>query len=470
MNSPKVSVIIPTYAGADYLGETIQSVLNQTYTNFELIVVNDASPDNTAETIQQFEDERLIYLVHETNQGAMAARETGLEVCSGDIIAFLDQDDLFHPEKLETHVAFLTAHPEIGVSYNGRFEIQGETKVIREIWQPPLTVTLEDMIVTFPFAPSDTMFRREWAFKKGIWDIDTYKGDEVIVNGLEYVYCGKLYFAGCKFAGIGRALNYRRYHPNRYYSDLERRCKSEHACQELILSDPRCPSDAVAVRDTAHMRTNLVWAYYAFAQNETELGQKFLIEAIQLDPSILEDDPCRLLDFLLMNSIAEDGRDHPELLRSIFDQLPAGVAWSSGQLDWAAGLGHLLKGSRAVMWGQPEVGQQYFARAAQLKAKVDETFVNKLTYQLLLYEREFGPEAARMFLQNLSPYFDQMGDQQSIRTLKGNYAIGQAFQSYKRGEFRQVPGEVVRAIRSDPRYVSNRGVWSIMFRSLVFAR
>jgi hypothetical protein len=226
----------------------------------------------------------------------------------------------------------------------------------------------------------------------------------------------------------------------------------------------------LAVRDIAHMNTNLVWAYYAFAQDETELGQKYLIEAIQLDSSVLEGQPCRLLDFLVMNSIAEEGRDHPELLQSIFDQLPAEVAWLSEHYDWAVGLGHLLKGSRAIMWSSPEVGQHHFARAGELKAKVDKTYVNKLTHQLLLYEHEFGPEAAKIFLENLSPYLDQMGDQQGVRWLKGNYAIGQAFQSYKRGEFRQVPGEVVRAIRSDPRYVSNRGVWSIMFRSLLFAR
>ncbi|MBE2224694.1 MAG: glycosyltransferase family 2 protein, partial [Anaerolineae bacterium] len=282
MSDPIVSVIIPTYGGANYLAEAIQSVLNQTYPNFELIVVNDASPDDTHQLMEQFDDERLNYIVHKENQGAVAARETGLQASSGDLIAFLDQDDLFHPEKLEAYVAFMGEYPEIGVSYNGRFEINAITNAIREIWQPPLSVTLEDMIVGFPFAPSDTVFRRKWVFNEGIWDYNVGKGDEVVVNGGEYVYCGRLYFAGCKFAGIDRALNYRRYHPNRVYSDLEQRCESEHYCQEIILTDPRCPADVQSVRDTAHMNTNLVWAYYAFAQEETKLGQKFLNHAIQL--------------------------------------------------------------------------------------------------------------------------------------------------------------------------------------------
>lgn len=466
MASPNVSVIIPTYRGADYLGATVQSVLDQTYPHFELIVVNDASPDHTSELMQQFDEPRLLYCVHDTNQGAVAARATGLASATGEFIAFLDQDDLFHPEKLEAHVTFLMNHPEVGVSYNGRYEINGETQAIREIWQPPLAVTLEDMLVSFPFAPSDTVFRRKWAFHEGVWDYATFKGDEVIVNGAEYIYCGRLYFAGCTFAGIGRALNYRRYHPGRVYSDLERRCRSEHMCQDLIFDDDRCPTAVRAAHGLAHTNTNLVWAYYAFAQNETRLGQMFLLQAVELQPEILAGNPCRLLDFLVMNSIAEEGREHPDLLQSIFAQLPQQLNGLSEHLDWAIGLGHLLIGSRAIMWGQYASGQYHLARARARQAAVDQTFVQKLTYQLLLYERECGAATAQAYLETLLPYLDEMGDRSGARALKANYSIGQAFRSYERQDFREVPRAVIQALRSDPKYAANRGVWSILLRSL----
>src|SRR5512145_2950370 len=123
MQSPLVSVVIPSYNQAEFLADAIQSVLHQTYQNFEIIVVNDASPDNTDEVMKQFTDPRIKYIVHEKNQRLPATRNTGMNASQGEIIALLDADDLFHPEKLEAHVNFLKEHPEVGVSYNARFDL-----------------------------------------------------------------------------------------------------------------------------------------------------------------------------------------------------------------------------------------------------------------------------------------------------------------------------------------------------------
>ncbi|HRW06852.1 MAG TPA: glycosyltransferase family A protein, partial [Caldilineaceae bacterium] len=101
---PKVSVLIPAYKQAAYLGAAIESVLNQSYHNFELIVVSDASPDHTDEVVARYPDPRLIFIEHEENQGLPAARNTGLRAATGEIFALLDADDLFHREKLAAHV------------------------------------------------------------------------------------------------------------------------------------------------------------------------------------------------------------------------------------------------------------------------------------------------------------------------------------------------------------------------------
>ncbi len=108
MYSPLISVIIPAYNQADFLGKAIQSVFDQTYSNFELIVVNDASSDHTSEVIKQFDDPRLKNIVHKKNRGLPGTRNTGIRAASGEIIALLDSDDIFHPEKLEAHVDFLS--------------------------------------------------------------------------------------------------------------------------------------------------------------------------------------------------------------------------------------------------------------------------------------------------------------------------------------------------------------------------
>ena len=116
-SAPRISVIIPTYNRADFIGETIQSVLGQTYADFELIVLDDASTDDTAQVVARFDDERLIYIYQENNVGETAARNAGLTHARGELVSFLDSDDCMLPHNLETLVALLDARPEVSVAY-----------------------------------------------------------------------------------------------------------------------------------------------------------------------------------------------------------------------------------------------------------------------------------------------------------------------------------------------------------------
>lgn len=113
-----VSVIIPTHNRAELLPRAIRSVLGQTYLNLECIVVDDASTDNTRQVIQHFNDERLVYLRHEINRYASAARNTGIACARGELIAFLDDDDEWLPTKLEKQVALIQNLPaRVGMVY-----------------------------------------------------------------------------------------------------------------------------------------------------------------------------------------------------------------------------------------------------------------------------------------------------------------------------------------------------------------
>lgn len=112
----KVSVIIPVYKVEQYIADTVQSVLNQTYQNFELIIVDDGSPDRSIEICQQFDDPR-IKIIRQNNQGVSAARNNGIRQAQGEYIAFLDADDIWLPEKLEKHIKHLETSPKVGVSF-----------------------------------------------------------------------------------------------------------------------------------------------------------------------------------------------------------------------------------------------------------------------------------------------------------------------------------------------------------------
>lgn len=113
---PKVSVIIPAYNSMKYLPETLESALNQSFQDFEVIVVNDGSSDETAEWVSQLTDPR-IKLISQENQGLSGARNTGIENASGEYLAFLDADDCWESTKLEKQVLTLEDNPEVGLVY-----------------------------------------------------------------------------------------------------------------------------------------------------------------------------------------------------------------------------------------------------------------------------------------------------------------------------------------------------------------
>src|SRR5262245_40242735 len=117
---PEVSVIIPTHNRACFLRDAITSVLNQTFQEFEIIVVDDASCENTSEVVASFHDKRIRLIRHATNKGGSAARNTGILASTCNFIAFLDDDDEWLPDKLAKQMnIFCSSLAEVGCVYTG---------------------------------------------------------------------------------------------------------------------------------------------------------------------------------------------------------------------------------------------------------------------------------------------------------------------------------------------------------------
>src|ERR1700693_193106 len=131
MAVPLISVIMPVYNGERFIRETIDSVLNQTYRNFEFIIVNDGSVDSTRQIISSYDDKRIIPLNLAINQGVSNARNTGTDLARGEFIAFCDADDLYDPGRLQTQLDFLTSNATVDVcgSYFVVFENEQEILV-----------------------------------------------------------------------------------------------------------------------------------------------------------------------------------------------------------------------------------------------------------------------------------------------------------------------------------------------------
>lgn len=133
MSGPLASVVIPTFNRARLLPRAIESVLEQTLRDIEVIVVDDGSTDRTAEVVDSFPDGRVEFVSHEQNRGGSAARNTGIERATGRYVAFLDDDDEYLPEYLETQVSRLESLEEEWIAAYSDYEFieQGLSKYIR---------------------------------------------------------------------------------------------------------------------------------------------------------------------------------------------------------------------------------------------------------------------------------------------------------------------------------------------------
>ena len=458
MDLQKVSVIIPTYNQAEYLAESVQSALDQTYQNIEVIVVNDASTDQTDEVLSRFNDPRIKYIVHKENRYAAAARNTGIRAASGKYISFLDADDIFHQEKLQVQAAFLERNPAVGLTYNSRIEID-ETGLALSIFKTPPAATLSDLVMDYPYAPSEVVMRKDWAFRVGLFD------ESFRFSGEDPDFHMRLAMQGCKMVGIGRVLNYRRLHAGRVYRNLPGVVDEQIRALENTFADPRCQPDVLALREKSLGKIYMILSYYAFVQNETVLGQDLIRKAIKLDRSILDMEANKLLRFLIMTSI-RDGGNHEISLRRVFAQIPPELDWISQHIDSTLAYGYLLKGTRNIMWGRIDDGRDHLAGAAALGAHIEEPFFQVLTAQLLKYEEEYGQGSVEEILENLSVSLQEAGYRHGARMLRGHYAVNQAFQNYRSGKFIRVPGSVMRAIMINPLYLINQGVISISIQSM----
>jgi glycosyltransferase involved in cell wall biosynthesis len=167
---PRISVIIPTYNSARYLGEAVASVLAQTYRPHDIIVVDDGSTDPTCEVLAPYMDQ--INYICQPNRGLSAARNRGLAAAVGELFAFLDADDVWLPTKLERQVHCLAQHPKAGLVYTNYLILHGDTG--RRSVRPPLPscqgYCYPQVFLVNPVLPSSVIIRRECLNYVGVFD------------------------------------------------------------------------------------------------------------------------------------------------------------------------------------------------------------------------------------------------------------------------------------------------------------
>ena len=172
-DGPKVSVIITTYNRADILPRAVGSVLVQTYQDFELIIVDDCSMDNTPQVAASFDDRRIRLISHSENRRPSAARNTGIATACGEYLAFLDDDDEWLPTKLEKQVDLLDSEPpQVGMVYGWLEEMDDSTGNIRPSYRRTMSGDIfpELLALHIPSPTSTLLVRTRAAREVDGWD------------------------------------------------------------------------------------------------------------------------------------------------------------------------------------------------------------------------------------------------------------------------------------------------------------
>jgi glycosyltransferase involved in cell wall biosynthesis len=164
---PHISIIIPAYNGERFIVKALNSILNQSYQDYEIIVINDGSTDRTAEVLQPYLSQ--IRYIEQANQGVAAARNRGMALAQGELVAFLDQDDVLLPDKLLLQVECFNQYPNVGMVHSGWQLVDAEGNKLADIepWHDAPELDLAGWLKRMPVLLSAMMFRQSWLQQAG---------------------------------------------------------------------------------------------------------------------------------------------------------------------------------------------------------------------------------------------------------------------------------------------------------------
>lgn len=169
---PLVSVIIPYYNGGDYIDQAVRSALAQTYTNLQVIIVNDGSPDGSGEQLdKRYENEPRVTVLHQENAGTAAARNTGIRHANGSLIALLDQDDRWLPHKLERQVP-LFDDSKVGLVHSGGRVTDRDTQQVTSTYHAAEVLTTTELMRWCKIGCATTVIRRSSLDQVGLFNPD----------------------------------------------------------------------------------------------------------------------------------------------------------------------------------------------------------------------------------------------------------------------------------------------------------
>lgn len=275
--SELVSVIIPAYNGDRYLTEAIDSVLQQSYSNIEIIVVDDGSTDQTQQHLRSYGSR--IRSIYQTNQGVAAARNCGFQLAQGKYVAFLDQDDVLLPDKIALQVDCFQSNLKVGIVHSGWRLVDAEKNFLSDIkpWQDAPILDLAGWFKRMPVLLSAMLFRRSWLVKVG-------KFDSRFIQACDLDLVQRLVLLGCETAWVQQVVVlYRQHDRNDSLNTLIQAKECWEVRQQGFAFD--LPATVRAIESECYYHT-LVWIGWRLFHTGHLAEMKFYLEkAFQYRPA-----------------------------------------------------------------------------------------------------------------------------------------------------------------------------------------
>jgi len=269
-NMPKVSVIIPTYNCARYVPEAVESVLHQTYQDYEVIVVDDGSTDNTEKVLQKYRDK--IRYIKQKNSGVAAARNTGIREAHGEWVAFLDADDLWLPLKLKIQMEFSDRHPDVDFIYGDASSFNSNGVLTKSMFseRQPHEGNVIKNLLSENFIPILSVIARKKCFEKAGF----------FKEGMKYSEDYEMWLRVAKFFKFGYitevVVSYRE-HEKSASQNFEKMHAAHLDILNAYLKDPRIPYVAAAkIRGFNYFK----FGYVCFEKKHKDARKNFFLSIL----------------------------------------------------------------------------------------------------------------------------------------------------------------------------------------------
>jgi glycosyltransferase involved in cell wall biosynthesis len=199
MNEIKLSVIMPVYNSAIYIKQTINSILNQTFTDFELIILDDFSTDESIEIIKQYDDKRIILIENKIKQGHIKLLNIGIDLSRGLFIARMDSDDICLPTRFEDQINIFIKDPLVSIVFSKSYIIDNQNNFICESWRPRKLKMILRFLPHKNFIPHPSiMIKKDVLIKNGKYDTKSKLNEDLNLwyrlfkNGEKFYYIKKI--------------------------------------------------------------------------------------------------------------------------------------------------------------------------------------------------------------------------------------------------------------------------------------